>query len=822
MASLKLQNIAEIVGSQNLLADPEIIINELLLDSRKYNFQYQVLFFALKGENHCGEDYIAELYDKGLRNFVVSKPQEKPYPGANFILVNDAKEALQKLASFIRHKYLEKVISVTGSNGKTIVKEWLYQILNSSLNIVKSPKSYNSQVGVPFSVWRSDEENDLGIFEAGISEPGEMAKLEKILQPEIGIFTNIGSAHDKFFENREQKTLEKLKLFTHAKCLIYCEDYDLINEAVQKSGINIEAQFSWSSYNPEAYFYVFKKRISEGQTNISAFYKGSELNIIIPFSDAASIENAIHCWLCCLEMDYDNSWIQERFYLLQAVAMRLELKGADQNSILINDSYNSDVESLEVALDFLDQQAKSRSKVLILSDILQSSLKPIELYSQVEELLKKHDVSEWIGIGKEHLQVQKEISRIDKGYSSTKEFLKNITSLNWQNKAVLIKGAREFQFEKISQVLETKSHETVLEIHLSKAVDNLNFFRSKLNPDVKIMAMVKAFSYGTGSFEIASLLEFHKVDYLAVAYTDEGVELRKAGISLPIMVLNVESTSFSDIIDYDLEPEIFSFQMLDGFCKVLESREEINYPIHLKLDTGMKRLGFQEDEIPDLMEKLSMKPAVKIASAFSHLAASDDDSFKEFTQGQISKFKSMSDQLISNLNYAIDRHILNSSGISNFPNAQFSMVRLGVGLYGISPFKEERKGLTPISELYATVSQVKTVNKGEPVGYGLTYIAPSQRKIAIISLGYADGFRRSLSNGKGQVWIGSDYYPVIGRVCMDMTMVDITNSNIKEGDRVEIMGPNVSVYDLAQRMDTIPYEVLTGISRRVKRVYFFE
>mgnify|MGYP000341989522 CR=1 FL=1 len=822
MASLKLQNIAEIVGSQNSLVDPEIIINELLLDSRKYNFQYQVLFFALDGENHCGEDYIGELYEKGLRNFVVSKPSETLYPDANFLIVKDCKEALQQLASFIRNEYLGKVISVTGSNGKTIVKEWLYQILNSSLNIVKSPKSYNSQVGVPFSVWRSEKENDLGIFEAGISEPGEMAKLERILHPEIGIFTNIGSAHDKFFENREQKTLEKLRLFKDSKCLIYCEDYFLIKDAILKSGLKSEVLFSWSYSDSEAYFYVFNKSISKGQTYISAKYKGEEINICIPFSDAASIENAIHCWLCCLVLGYANSWIQERFYLLQTVAMRLELKGANQNSILINDSYNSDVESLEVALDFLDQQAKSRSKVLILSDILQSSLNPQELYSQVDELLKRHGVEEWIGIGKEHLQVQNEIQRIGKGFKSTDEFIQNITSLNWQNKAVLIKGAREFQFEKISQILETKSHETVLEIHLSRAVDNLNFFRAKLDSGVKIMAMVKAFSYGTGSFEIASLLEFHKVDYLSVAYTDEGVELRKAGISLPIMVLNVEPSSFTDIIEYNLEPEIFSFQMLEGFCKILESREEINYPIHLKLDTGMKRLGFQEDEIPTLMEKLSLKPTLKIASIFSHLAASDDDSFQEFTNGQIAKFKSMSDQLISLFNYSIDRHILNSSGISNFPNAQFSMVRLGIGLYGISPFAKERKGLTPISELYASVSQVKTVNKGEPVGYGLSYIAPCKRKIAIISLGYADGFRRSLSNGNGRVWIGSNFYPVLGRVCMDMTMVDITNSEIKEGDRVEVMGPNVSVYDLAERMDTIPYEVLTGISRRVKRVYFFE
>lgn len=822
MASLKLQNIADILGSNNPLATPEIIINELLLDSRKYNFQNQVLFFALKGENHTGEDYVEELYNKGLRNFVVSNLPNQNLPEGNFIVVQDVKAALQELAAEIRKQSLPKLIAITGSNGKTVVKEWLFQILSSDLSIVKSPKSYNSQVGVPLSVWRSESGNELGIFEAGISEPGEMPKLEKILQPEIGIFTNIGSAHDKFFENREQKTKEKLKLFSKSQRLIYCEDYELIHNAILKSNLKPESRISWSNFNSKAYFFVHGKNSVATQTTMLAKYKGQELSIVLPFSDAASIENATHCWLCCLELGYENSWIQERFFHLQPVAMRLELKGADHNSILINDSYNSDVESLEVALDFLDQQAQSRTKILILSDILHSSLSSDKLYSEVDQLLEKHQVEEWIGIGKEHQNLKNKINRIKRVFPNTEDFLKNINSLNWDNKAILIKGAREFRFEKISQALETKSHETVLEIHLSRAVDNLNYFRSKLKPNVKIMAMVKAFSYGSGSYEIASLLEFHKVDYLSVAYTDEGVALRKAGISIPIMVLNVEASSFPDIIDYNLQPEIFSFQSLEGFCSILESRDESKYPIHLKLDTGMKRLGFQVDEIPELLEIISKKECLKIASAFSHLAASDDENLRVFTEGQISQFREMSDQIISTLNYPIDRHILNSSGISNYPEAQFSMVRLGIGLYGISPSKEEQKSLTPISELYASVSQVKSVKKGESVGYGLSYIAPSERTIAVLSLGYADGFRRSLSNGQGRVFVNSNYYPVLGKVCMDMTMVDITGSEIKEGDRVEIMGPNISVYELAEKMQSIPYEVLTGISQRVKRVYFFE
>lgn len=822
MASLKLQHIANVLGSQLSLVNPELIIDELLLDSRKYNFDSQVLFFALKGENHLGEDFIEELYEKGLRNFVLTKLPSTSLPDANFIVVEDCKLALQSLAAYIRREYLSQVIAVTGSNGKTIVKEWLYQLLNGTLNIVKSPKSYNSQVGVPLSVWRSEDDNDLGIFEAGISKPGEMVNLEAILKPNIGIFTNIGSAHDKFFENREEKASEKLKLFSNSQKIIFCEDYHLIKKALEKSKIKADAQISWSQKNSSADFYVQHKNIQKGNTLLKAIYKSNELELEIPFTDSASLENAIHCWLCCLEMNFSHSWIQERFKFLQPVAMRLELKGANQNSILINDSYNSDVESLEVALDFLDQQTQNREKVLILSDIQHSALSLKDLYSQVNSLLEKHGVKTWFGIGMEHEKVKTSLARITRAYSNTEEFLKNLNSQNWANKAILIKGARDFKFEKISQALETKSHETVLEIHLSRVVENLNFFRAKLNPNVKIMAMVKAFSYGSGSFEIASLLEFHKIDYLSVAYTDEGVELRKAGISTPIMVLNSEPSSFYDIIEYNLEPEIFSFKNLKEFSQLVERRGETDYPIHLKLDSGMKRLGFLEHEMPKLMETLATNKLLKVASVFSHLAASDDPNHKDFTLGQIEKFKSMANQLQKTLKYNIDFHILNSSGISSYPDAQFSMVRLGIGLYGISPSKKEQNGLNPISELYASVSQVKNVKKGETVGYGLSYIAPEDRKIAIISLGYADGFRRSLSNGKGRVYINSKFYPVIGKVCMDMTMVDISQSDIKEGDRVEIMGPNISVYELAERMDTIPYEVLTGISQRVKRVYFFE
>lgn len=824
MASLSLQHIAEILSSQSELVEPDSIVNYLLLDSRKYHSHSDSLFFALRGENHDGHAYLFDLYKKGLRNFVVEEIPEAEMPESNFILVNDSLEALQVLAACIRQEYLDQVIAITGSNGKTIVKEWLFQILHHHYKVVKSPKSYNSQIGVPLSVWRADEEDVLGIFEAGISLPGEMAKLEKILKPQIGIFTNIGSAHDQFFEDRSQKIKEKLKLFVEVQSIIFCADHTSIYQEIsQDSNLASKRLINWSFEKREASLFIKNKTLLSDRTDLIGVFQNEELALTIPFTDSSSIENAIHCWLCCLELGLTTDVLRDAFLQLQSVEMRLEMKSGASGSILINDFYNSDLESLSVALDFMDQQSQKRQRVLILSDILQSGLDSKELYSKVRRILDRYELETCIGIGPKIME-----SDLPKGtglvpYQDTDTFLADIHRYDWNNKALLLKGARKFQFERISRKLELKTHETVLEIHLLRMVENLNYYRAKLNPGVKTMAMVKAFSYGSGSYEIASLLEFHKVDYLAVAYTDEGVELRKAGISLPIMVLNAEPSSLTDVIDYELEPEIYSFRLLDIFQDSLRQKGvEKGFPIHIKMDTGMRRLGFQQDEIQELGQRLKSSESIKVASVFSHLAASDDPDHTEFTLGQIDLFQSMADQLNELLSYQTDRHILNSSGISNFPKAQFSMVRLGIGLYGISPDSNERKSLSPVNELRATVSQVKIVEAGDTVGYGLSFKADRKMKIATITLGYADGLRRSLSNGIGRVWINGDYYSIIGRVCMDMTMIDISHSDVKEGDEVEIIGPHIDVYELAQKMETIPYEVLTGISQRVKRIYFLE
>lgn len=824
MANLSLKHIASVISGATDLLHPETIIDNLLLDSRKFHSNSGLLFFALVGENHDGHNYIQDLYDRGLRNFVLSKKPNKEYKDCNIIFVPNTLVALQKLAAHIRETTLKNVIAVTGSNGKTIVKEWLFQVLHPDFNAVKSPKSYNSQIGVPLSVWKTAENNDLGIFEAGISRVGEMSKLEGILKPQIGVFTNIGSAHDEFFESRKQKIAEKLLLFTDSKKLIFFWDHQAIREEIEThETLKGGALCHWSLTNKSSDLYIYNQIKQNSNTLLKAIYQGEKLELTVPFIDSASIENAVHCWLVSLEMGIVKSKIQERILTLHTLEMRLELKSGISNSLIINDTYNSDLESLKTALDFLDQQAHQRSRVLILSDILQSGLSEDELIKAVAAIVQDYPIHQWIGVGNSLFRNREHLGPNVDLYPDTASFMKSIQKYSWTNKAVLIKGARDFHFESISQKLELKTHETVLEIHLSRMVDNLNYFRAKLKEKVKTMAMVKAFSYGSGSFEIANLLEFHQVDYLAVAFADEGVELRQAGINMPIMVLNVESSSLRDVVSFNLEPEIFSFKLLAEYLDLLQ-KEELDVPqaVHIKLDTGMNRLGFQEGDLEKLIGLIASNPRIKVQSIFSHLASSDDLSHQEFTENQIMRFEKMSNTIQNVFNYFIDTHILNSSGISNYPNAQFSMVRLGIGLYGISPNPKERRTLSPVSQLKASVSQIRTIAAGETVGYGMSFKADKPTKIAVISIGYADGLRRILSNGKGSVWIKGRYYPIVGKVCMDMTMIDISNSEIEEGDEVEIIGEHITVYDLAKKMDTIPYEVLTGISQRVKRVYFLD
>lgn len=822
MAHLAISKIAELLQAQFSGACPEEIVSRLLLDSRQFSSVEGVLFFALRGKNHDGHEYIEDLVDKGVRYFVVEQMPEESLD-ANFVVVPDSLKALQDLAKCIREKSSAQVIAITGSNGKTVVKEWMGQILQKQFSTCRSPKSYNSQIGVPLSVWELNQKHEYAVFETGISESGEMENLEKILQPEIGIFINIGSAHDANFESRTQKIEEKLKLFIHTKQLVYEANGSDLAKQIESFATEHGVQLlSWAVDGGNADLQINVK-IEKGHTELTGILNGKEHSVQIPFIDDASIENAIHCWRLGLELSLDENQMIKSFSKLNPVEMRLQMKAGSNGNLIIDDAYNADMESLRVALHYLQNQAGKRRKVLIISELQQSGLNSDALFVKMAEVINRFELDEIIAIGKKLKKAAFQLKANAIFYPSTDSFLKNIYSHSFKQSAILLKGARAFHFEEISHALEEKSHETVLNIYMNRMVYNLNYFRSKLNSDTLIMAMVKAFSYGSGTYQIANLLQFHKVDYLGVAYTDEGVALRKAGISLPILVLNAEPSSFHDLVEYNLEPEVFSFHQLEMLEPVLaEANLSEPFKVHLKVETGMHRLGFEEKQLGELAVKLKNHKSIRVTSVFSHLAASDEPEQRDFTLSQIENFERMTNKLEAELEYGFTRHIANSSAITQYPEAHFDMVRLGVGLYGIGSNEEDRNHLNVISEFKATVSQIKHLQPGDSVSYGRTFTTEKPKTIAVVSIGYADGFRRSLSNGVGEVVIRDKRYPVIGRVCMDMVMVDVTGSDVSEGDDVEIFGPNISVYELAKKMDTIPYEVLTGISTRVKRVYFME
>jgi len=801
-------------------------VRDLLIDSRRLASPAQSLFFAIVSKRNDGHKYILDLYEKGVRNFVVSSEPENLLLcyDANFVLVKNTLHALQNLCAAHRRQFKIPVIGITGSNGKTIVKEWLYQLMFEDKNIVRSPKSYNSQIGVPLSVWQMSPSNDLAIFEAGISEPDEMDRLQMMIQPTIGIFTNVGHAHDENFINLNQKVGEKLKLFTKVETLIYSTDHNELHERLLKTGlIDLIGTFTWSRKN-KANLLIRSTKVEKRNTRITGEYNGKEIEIIIPFTDEASVENAIHCWTTLLYLGYDNDTIAPRMLTLSTIAMRLEMKEGINNCSLINDTYSSDIDSLSIALDFLQQQKQHRKKTVILSDILQSGRSDNHLYGEIAELLVHKDVNHIIGIGKS-ISRQASLFPMEKTFfDSTDAFLETYAFSSFSNETILLKGARIFEFERISEALQQKTHETVLEINLDALVYNLNYFRAKLEPGVKLMAMVKAFSYGSGSFEIANILQFHRVDYLTVAYADEGVELRKAGITLPLMVMNPDEQSFDSMLKYCLEPEIFSFRTLEMLEASLGRRthQDAPMPVHLKLDTGMHRLGFDASEIDELIRRIKSNSMLQVCSVFSHLATSDMPEFDDFTRQQIDLFRQMSDRLIQAFDYPILRHILNSSGISRFPEAGFDMVRLGIGLYGIGSTEQEQSQLQNVSTLRSSISQIKLVNAGESVSYGRHWIAEKETRIAVVPIGYADGLSRRLSNGRGHLLVNNCLAPIIGSVCMDMCMIDLTGIDAKEGDDVIVFGKELPLTRLAQELETIPYEILTGVSRRVKRVYFQE
>ena len=797
-------------------------IDTISIDSRSMQNNVNTLFFALVGPNYDAHQYIPELIAQGVQNFVVTNIPEHLLNKATFFVVEDTKVALQKFAIYYRSLFDFQVIGITGSNGKTIVKEWLNFLLSPDYNIIRSPKSYNSQIGVPLSVIAINEKHNLGVFEAGISTVDEMQTLQKIIQPTIGLLTNIGSAHDEGFENIGEKIKEKLQLFKDVDVLIYNKN-KTIEQFLPSLGIPTSGTrnlFSWSCKDKEADVFI-RKNVVLDKTHLMVHYQKENFEVKVPFLDDASVENSIQCLMVLLYFGYSFETIENRMELLYPVEMRLKVKNGINNTTIIDDSYSSDFQSLKIALDFLESQKQHKKKTLILSDIFQSGLSNDELYARVSQLIIANKINRVIGIGETISNYKTKFINCET-FKSTDDFIEAFDSLTFENETLLVKGARSFGFEKIVTLLEQKTHETVLEINLNAISHNLSYYKTKLKSTTKLMVMVKAFGYGNGGFEIAKLLEHLKVDYLGVAFADEGISLKLAGIKTNIMVLNPENTSFPSIIQYELEPEIYCMKGLNSFLKIAQQKELQHYPIHLKIDTGMHRLGFQEHDLPALIETLKNTPSIKVKSILSHLATSDDLENQDFAKQQLVLFENLSNKIMEELEITPIRHILNTSGISNFSESQYDMVRLGIGLYGISNDEKEQKYLENVSTLKSVISQIKTISQGESVGYSRRFIAERTTKIATIPIGYADGISRSWGNQVGYIMIKNKKAPIVGSICMDMLMVDCTAIDCNEGDSVIIFGGNLTVKEMAEKTNTIPYEILTSISQRVKRIFYRE
>lgn len=802
-------------------------VEDLLIDSRKLSFPGSSVFFALEGPRRSGLDFIPDLYARGVRHFVIGKNISLThFPEANFVLVPNVLAALQAVAQAHRSAFQVPVIGITGSNGKTIVKEWLARLLEKEYSIVRSPKSYNSQIGVPLSVWAMNPSHSLGIFEAGISRAGEMEQLEPMIRPTIGLLTHIGEAHSEGFGSRAEKIREKLKLFRRAGWLICRIDDAELEDAVRQTLPASARLFTWAT-TKAAVLQVNSIEKKDGHSVISASYNNRVQTISIPFTDDASVENAIGCWCVLLHLNMGEEKIRTGMMNLHTVAMRLELKKGINNSFLINDSYSADLDSLSIALDFLLQQPQASQRTLILSDILQSGRSGAELYAEVAALLGQKQINRLLAIGpgiSAHAAAFARLGEMEQHfYPGTEDFLAAWGQLHFGNEVILLKGARHFAFERISRRLEQKVHQTVLEINLNALADNLKEYQRILQPGTRLMAMVKAFSYGSGGSEVASLLQFHRVDYLGVAYPDEGVELRKAGISVPIMVMNADEGSFDVLAEYNLEPEIFSFALLDAFEVYLKEAGLQRFPIHIELETGMQRLGFPLEELDRLAARLRQSNAFRVQSVFSHLVASESAEHDAFTQNQGRLLQEACAVLQEALGYSFIRHIANSAGIIRHPNLQLDMVRLGIGLYGADASARGKLKLREAGTLKTTIAQLKRLKAGETAGYGRRGKVERDSLVATVRLGYADGYPRRLGSGVGRMLVRGMEVPVLGSVCMDMTMLDVTDAGeLAEGEEVLVFGPGLSIGQLAEWAQTIPYEIMTGISQRVKRVYFEE
>lgn len=796
-------------------------IDWILTDSRSLCFPEETLFFALKSKRNDGHKYIPELYERGVRNFVVEDLHSdwNNYTDANFLQVANPLKGLQKLAEKHRGQFDVPVIGITGSNGKTVVKEWLYQLLSPERIITRSPRSYNSQIGVPHSVWLMNEKTEVGIFEAGISEMNEMEALQSIIRPSVGVLTNIGGAHQENFYSLHDKCMEKLSLFKECDVVIYNADDELISSCVAKCLYGAR-EIAWSLKDNERPLFIEHIDKNEDSTTIRYRYLGMPNEYTIPFIDDASVENSLHCLAVSLYMMLPPEKITERMARLEPVAMRLEVKEGKNGCVLINDSYNSDLASLDIALDFMSRRSedKGRKRTLILSDLLETGQSGKFLYRQVAELVHSRGVNCIIGVGEGITEASSRFEVEKHFFRTTEELLASDLLSNLRNEVVLVKGSRNFHFDEITDRLELKVHETILEIDLNALVDNLNYYRGKLKPETKMVCMVKASAYGAGSYEIAKTLQDHRVDYLAVAVADEGSDLRKAGITSSIIIMNPELTAFKTMFDYKLEPEVYNFHLLDELVKAAEKEGVTNFPIHIKLDTGMHRLGFAPSEMPELIRRLKRQTAVIPRSVFSHLVGSDSTQFDTFTRSQIEMFETASQELQAAFSHKILRHICNTAGIERYSEAQFDMVRLGVGLYGVDPFTNRM--LHNVSTLKTTILQIRDVPKEDSVGYSRKGRLERDSRIAAIPIGYADGLNRRLGNGRAYCLVNGQKAPYVGNICMDVCMIDVTDIDCKEGDKVIVFGDGLPVTTLAEILETIPYEILTSVSTRVKRVYY--
>ena len=840
-----IEKVTTLIGARRI-GEADAQIGWLLTDSRSLCFPEETLFFALRSARNDGHRYISDLYRRGVRNFVVeSKGLQETQPqgldgmaDANFLVVPSPLAALQRLAERHRDEFDVPIVGITGSNGKTMVKEWLYQLLLPSQKIVRSPRSYNSQIGVPLSVWLLNEQTEVGIFEAGISQPGEMFALRDIIQPTIGVFTSLGAAHQENFRSMEEKCMEKLELMHDTQAMVYCSDNDTVSRCIRRMQYKGEKS-AWSQCDEQAALFVKSTNISHSSlltphstfhippstinlpqsTKITYIWQEEENCFEIPFIDEASVENAITCAAVALYMGLTPSQLAERMPRLEPVAMRLEVKEGQRGCLLINDSYNSDINSLDIALDFMNRREAAK-KTLILSDIFQSGATPEALYTQVSELVVKRGIEKFIGIGPELSSQADKIQVADKQFfMDVPHFLSSDAFSGLRNELILLKGARSFGFDQITEQLEQKVHETILEVNLNAVVDNLNYYRSFLKPETKMVCMIKADGYGAGAVEIAKTLQDQRVDYLAVAVADEGVTLRKAGITANIMIMNPEMTAFKTMFDYDLEPEVYSFRLLDALVKAARKEGITGWPVHIKFDTGMHRLGFDPvDDIFKLIDRLKHQNAIIPRSVFSHFVGSDSDGFDEFSARQFALFEEGSEKLQSAFSHHILRHMDNSAGIEHFPERQMDMCRLGLGLYGVDP--RDNRILHTVSTLKTTILQLRHVPAGETVGYSRKGKIDRDSVIAAIPIGYADGLNRHLGNRHCYCLVNGQKAEYVGNICMDVAMIDVTDIPCMEGDQVEIFGEHLPVTVLSDALDTIPYEVFTGVSNRVKRVYF--